>query len=284
MRLEDYDTSRRFEATVVSSERLNPGSPDEVREIMLEIRNPGFEVAAGQNIGVLAPGQKEFGQKHHFRLYSFADLAEETGGSVRFPICVRRCSYLDEYSGERYQGVASNYLCDRRAGDTLTVTGPYGMAFEVPGDPHASLILIGAGTGIAPFRAFLKHLYRMEPGFQGRVRLFHGGRTGLDLLYMNDQRDDFALYYDKETFEAIKVLTERAHWTDRIDWESALESRSEELWNLLSNEHTRVYLAGLESIRDELDAVFAGLAGSKEQWAGRKAGLEAEGRWIELLY
>jgi ferredoxin--NADP+ reductase len=164
------------------------------------------------------------------------------------------------------------------------LTGPYGQAFEVPEETDANLILIGAGTGIAPFRAFVNHLYRNVPEFKGHVRLFHGGRTGLDLLYMNDQRNDFAQYYDEDTFDAITALSARPHWSDAIDWSSAMESRGEELWKMLSDASTYVYIAGLESIRDELEAVFVKIAGSEEKWARRKAELQAGKRWIELLY
>ena len=84
--------------------------------------------------------------------------------------------------------------------------------------------------------------------------------------------------------EAIAALSERPHWSDAIDWDSALISRSEELWNMLSDVNTQVYVAGLEPIRDHLDEVFAKVAGSREKWDQRKAELEAGGRWIELLY
>lgn len=286
MRLQDYDISKQHTATVVSTERLTPATaPDEVREIVLDVAESGFNLNVGQNVGVLAPRRDHFGKDHHFRLYSVADVPErEPEGQLRFPLCVRRCSYIDQYNGELYQGIASNYLCDLKPGDTLTLTGPYGLAFQVPQDPNANLILIGAGTGIAPFRAFIKHLYQNVPEFKGRVRLFHGGRTGLDLLYMNDERNDFALYYDKDTFEAIATLSERPHWSDAIDWDSALISRGEELWSMLSDVNTQVYVAGLEPIRDHLDKVFAKVAGSREKWDRRKAELEAGGRWIELLY
>ncbi len=286
MKLQDYDTEKRYEAMVVSSKPIAPGSsPAEVREILLDVDGEDFNVAVGQNIGVLAPGQPEMGQEHHFRLYSIAGLPERRkNGHLRLPICVRRCTYIDEYSGEEYRGIASNYLCDRKVGDTITLTGPYGLAFEVPDDPEANLILIGAGTGIAPFRAFVKHLYQEESDFKGRILLFHGGRTGLDLLYQNEDVNDFALYYDRDTFEAVEALSHRPHWTDEIDWAGAMESRGEEIWELLANPHTRVYLAGLEEIRNGLDAFFAKLAGSPEKWARRKAELEAGKRWVELLY
>ena len=286
MKLQEYDTRKRYEAMVVKNVSITPSSsPEEVHELLLDVGADKFEVAVGQNIGILAPGQKEFGQEHHFRLYSIAGLPEKRkNGHIRIPICVRRCSYIDEYSGEEYKGVASNYLCDRRVSDIVTLTGPYGLPFDMPDDPDAALILIGAGTGIAPFRGFVKHLYREGSDFQGRIVLFHGGRTGLDLLYMNEDINDFAFYYDRKTFDAVKALSQRPHWSDKIDWAGAMKSRGQEIWELLANPHTRVYVAGLVSIRDELDAVFAKLAGSEEKWALRKAELEAGKRWIELLY
>ena len=284
MRLQDYDCATRIEASVASSVPLTPaGSPEEVREIVLDLATTDFFARPGQSIGVLAPGQ--FGQEHHFRLYTLADLPERTGDdSISIRICVRRCNYIDEYSGEEYQGVASNFLCDLRAGDTLTITGPYDAPFDIPDEQDATLILIGAGTGIAPFRAFVKHIYEDSPDSVDRLWLFHGGRTGLDLVYMNEERNDFGLYMQEETFEAITALSRRPHWTDAIDWQTAIESRGEELWNLLLDSKTYVYVAGLEPIRDELDRVFAQIAGSEKKWMRRKAELIAGGRWTELLY
>lgn len=286
MRLQDYDTSKQFTATVISTERITPDdSSEEVREIVMDVGGGEFSIQVGQNLGVLAPGGKSFGLEHHFRLYSVAGLPEkQPDGKVRLPLCVRRCDYIDDYNGERYKGVASNYLCDLKPGDDLIITGPYGLAFEVPDNLDATLILIGAGTGIAPFRGFIKHLYQHVPEYKGHIRLFHGGRTGLDLLYMNDVRNDFALYYDNETFEAITALSQRPHWSDAIDWHSALISRGEEIWTMLLEANTQVYVAGLESICAELDEVFAKVAGSKETWERRKAELKAGKRWVELVF
>ena len=286
MRLQDYDTKTRYQAKVLSSETITaPESEAEVREIWIEVESQDFDAGVGQNIGVLAPGQKEIGEEHRFRLYSVADLPQSTpDGHQRLSICVRRCSYIDEFSGEEYPGIASNYLCDLRPGESLTVTGPYGQAFEVPQVHDAALILICAGTGIAPFRAFVKHIYSSRPDFTGRIWLFHGGQTGLDLLYRNEEKDDFALYYDRDTFEAFDALSKRPGWTDKADWGTALHARGQELCDLLSDPKTYVYLAGLEKIRDELDDVLAEVAGSNQTWFNWKADLQAEGRWIELLY
>jgi ferredoxin--NADP+ reductase len=183
-----------------------------------------------------------------------------------------------------YKGVASNYLCDLLPGDSLSISGPFGIPFEVPDELDANLILIGSGTGIAPFRALVKHIYRDVPGWRGRIWLFYGARSGLDLLYMNDERDDFAQYYDEETFEAFKALSSRPTWTGRISWEGAIRERGEELWQMLGDVKTHVYVAGLEESLEELDAVFAGVAGSSERWQRRKAELMAGKRWVELVY
>ena len=286
-RLDDYDTDTSYMATVVSTERITPEqSEEEVRELILDVDRADLPYRVGQSIGVNAPGSTEFGQgQSHFRLYSVADLpGHGDSGKPQIKICVRRCSYIDSYSGEEYKGVASNYLCDLKPGDTLSISGPFGLAFQVPDQLDANLILIGSGTGIAPFRAFVKHLYREQTDWKGRVKLFYGAKSGLEMLYMNDKKNDFAQYYDEETFEAFQALSPRPNWADPIAWDQAIAERGEELWKLLGDPKTYVYLAGLEKMRDQLDAVFASLAGSDEAWARRKAELAAGRRWIELLY
>lgn len=285
MQLDELDLDTRFTATVVASERLTPASStDEIRELVLDVAAPEWTLEIGQSIAVIAPGQVEFGQRDHVRLYSVADLPERSeDGHPRIKIAVRRCHYVDDYSGERYPGIASNYLCDLRAGDALTVAGPFGLPFELPPREDANLILIATSTGIAPFRAFVRHLYE-HTDFAGQVRLFYGARSGLDSAYLNDERDDFAQYYDRETFEAFKALSPRPHWGDDIDWGATIRARAEELVAMLGEPKTYVYVAGLVAIRDALDDVLADLFGSEEAWARRKAEMVAGRRWVELLY
>jgi ferredoxin--NADP+ reductase len=286
MKLEDLEQQTRISATTLSNERMTSEDAEaEVREIVFEIDGGDFDFAPGQSIGIITPGPHDLGHDEHFRLYSIADIpGSGDSGKPRVTIAVRRVTYIDDYSGERFKGVSSNYLCDLKPGDRVTMTGPYGYAFEVPEDHGANLILIGAGTGIAPFRAFIKHIYRDIGDWTGKVRLFYGAHTGLELFYMNEERDDFALYYDEETFEAFSALSPRPNWTDPVAWDYCLEARSEEILDMLEQPNTYVYLAGLEPVRDELDKVFGQMVGSDERWARRRAELVAGGRWIELLY
>ena len=286
MNLDDYDKTERFDATILSSTRITADDADaEIREIVLEIDRAEFDYKPGQSIGVIVPGPHEMGHEHHFRLYSVADTPSRSeDGKPRITIAVRRCAYIDDFSGERYNGTASNYLCDRVEDDTVEITGPYGYAFEVPEDKDANLILIGAGTGIAPFRAFIKHIYKDIGDWRGKVRLFYGAQTGLELVYMNEHRDDFTQYYDEETFEAFKAVSPKPNWADPIAWDYCLEERSAEILAMLSDPKTYVYVAGLKEVREELDRVFADMMGSQERWQRRRAELVAGGRWTEVLY
>ncbi|MBF6472625.1 hypothetical protein IU428_12455 [Nocardia abscessus] len=78
-----------------------------------------------------------------------------------------------------YRGVATTYLADRIAiGETVKVFPQPNAAFGLPRDPAAALIMIGAGTGIAPFRGFLRD--RQLSGATGRNWLFFGARHRAD--------------------------------------------------------------------------------------------------------
>jgi ferredoxin--NADP+ reductase len=222
------------EAVLEESKRITPETTAEVRHLVLRVLDPAFQFVEGQSIGVVVPGPHPFGNPYHLRRYSIAnarnlpefirrlqgpqegrhssianarDLPEVEG--VRLDLLVRRCFYIDEVSGERYPGIASNFLCDARPGARITISGPYLSPFKVPLDSTANLLMIGTGTGIAPFRAFAQLIYERRGGWQGQVRLFYGGRTGLDLMYANDEQSDLANYYDEKSFKAFKALAQR---------------------------------------------------------------------------
>ena len=282
--LSDYDTSKRFTARIKKTKRLTPVDTDEIREIILEVSNPEFNIEINQSFGVLVETDGAFGTPLHHRLYSAADLPSRVKGKNQITMLVKRCTYVDEFSGELYNGVASHYLCDRKVNDEVTITGPFPLAFSVPEDRSANMIMIGMGTGIAPFRAFIKHIYQNVNDFHGRILLFYGAKSGLELLYLNEKDGDLTNYYDQETFEAVHAFSPRPIFDDPIIIDQVIEDRAEEILEMLSLLNTYVFVAGYEKISGVLDRTFANILGSEEQWKTRKAELIAGKKWAEVIY
>lgn len=281
----DSELGAVCEAVVKESSRITPENRDEVRKIRLQIDDPSFRFVEGQTIGVVVPGPHDFGNRYHMRRYSIASGREVNGGeAVEFDLLVRRCFYLDEVSGERYPGIASNYLCDAPPGKRITISGPYRSPFRIPQNSSANLLMIGTGTGVAPFRAFIQRIYRYQPDWQGKVRLFYGARTGMDLFYLNDEQDDLANYYDEKTFQAFKGLISKPLAADDQALRDPLEAHAAEAWELVQDRNTYVYLAGLGKVVETLDAVMAKAAGSEQRWLEAKEQLIKDDRWSELIY
>lgn len=286
MRLTDYDIKNPYLTTLVSSERITPIDWEaEVRHLVFRFVDRSFYYGEGQSIGVLAPGPHEFGNTHHLRLYSIASpRGGDDGRGDTFSICVRRCFSIDDISGERYPGRASNYLCDAAPGDLIEVTGPYGIQFQVPPHADANLLMVGVGTGIAPFRAFVKSIYQRHGGWKGKVRLFYGAKTGVEMLYLNQLRNDLALYYDQASFKAFEAVAPHPHYDDPPDLQRALVDNARETWDLIQDPKTHVYIAGLSSAERKFELAMEILAGSKEDWWDQKALMIASGRYSELIY
>jgi ferredoxin--NADP+ reductase len=282
--LSDLNTKTQYRAKVRKTKRLTPANTEEIREIMLEVEDPEFRCQVDQSFGVLVKHDSEFGNEYHHRLYSVADIPSRNDGKTQLTMLVKRCSYVDDFNGELYQGVASNYLCDRQLGDVITVTGPFELPFKIPADKNANLILIGMGTGIAPFRAFVKHIYADVKDWKGKIRLFYGAKSGLELLYLNDKDGDLTSYYDEATFEAFHALSPRPHWQDPISLDAAIEERAEEVLEMLSYSKTYIYIAGYEKVKENLNKAFINIMGSKEKWENRKAELIAGKKWAEVIY
>lgn len=286
MNLYEYDFSNLRLATVLATERITPSEdPVEVKHLILEVPDDRLDYVEGQSIAVLVPGPHDFGKPYHFRLYSIASPRRgEDGRADSFSICVRRCFYVDDISGERYPGLASNYLCDAEPGDPIQIAGPYGSRFTVPDDSASNLVMIGVGTGIAPFRAFIKHIYEERGGWQGQVRLFYGAKTGMELLYMNDIRKDLSLYYDEKSFKAFEAVSPRPHFDEPPDLERVLAENAQEIWELVQRPDTYVYIAGLSDAARNFRKAMTSVAGSPEVWQAEFEELVRSGRYAELLY
>lgn len=273
------------EAIIQTTRRITPESTAEVRQIVLRINSPALYFLEGQNIGVLTPGPHPYGNKTHHRYYTIANARESADGDgVELELLVRRCFYIDDVSGEEYPGEASNFLCNAQPGDKISLTGPHRSPFQIPADTTCNLLMLGTGTGIAPFRAFLRRIYDEQLQWNGKVRLFYGARTGTEMLYMNDLNQDLATYYDQATFQAIQSLSKGVLKDEGDALQSGVEANAVEIWNLLQDPKTYVYLSGLQKIAAAFDTCMARMAGSETQWQAFKQTLIEDQRWSELTY
>ncbi|KAL7255673.1 hypothetical protein ACSBR1_009743 [Camellia fascicularis] len=140
----------------------------------------------GQSIGVIADGVDKNGKPHKLRLYSIASSAlGDFGDSKTVSLCVKRLLYTND-QGEIVKGVCSNFLCDLKPGAEVKITGPVGKEMLMPKDPNATIIMLGTGTGIAPFRSFLWKMFFEKYDdykFNGLAWLFLGVPTSSSLLY-----------------------------------------------------------------------------------------------------
>ncbi len=112
------------------------------------------------------------------RLYSIASSRKAVGEAVHLTIATVRY----ESFGRSREGVASSYLADRSAGGTVPVFVHTAKHFRLPEDAATDVVMVGPGTGVAPFRAFLQE--RAATGGSGRNWLFFGEqRRASDFLY-----------------------------------------------------------------------------------------------------
>jgi len=113
------------------------------------------------------------------RAYSIASSRKEVGDEVHLAIVAVRY----ETHGRARSGVASVHVADRiRDGAKLRVRVKPNRHFRLPQDPATDIIMVGPGTGVAPFRAFVQERRAIEA--PGRSWLFFGDRHFLhDFLY-----------------------------------------------------------------------------------------------------
>jgi sulfite reductase (NADPH) flavoprotein alpha-component len=116
------------------------------------------------------------------RLYSISSSHNATPGKLSLTVdCVR---YV--INKRKRLGLASTFLAERiNAGDEIKVYVQKAHGFALPQDPKTPIIMVGPGTGIAPFRAFL--LDRRATGAQGKNWLFFGHqRSDCDFFYQEE--------------------------------------------------------------------------------------------------
>lgn len=121
------------------------------------------------------------------RLYSISSSPKAHPNEVHLTVSVVR--YVVD--GAAREGLCSTFLADRVGEQTLPVYIHRNSAFRLPADTAKPVIMVGPGTGIAPFRAFLEE--RRETG-----------ATGKNVLFFGEQRSACDFYYRDELERMVK--------------------------------------------------------------------------------
>ncbi|HEY7088688.1 MAG TPA: sulfite reductase subunit alpha [Tepidisphaeraceae bacterium] len=170
------------------------------------------------------------------RLYSISSSPKAHIDQVHLTVAAVR--YLNR-TGRRVTGVASTYLADRvRPGEKVRVFVHESKNFSLPEKHDVPIIMIGPGTGIAPFRAFLHE--RRALGARGRSWLFFGDqRASCDYLY-RDELDEF-----KRDGHLSKLDTAFSRDQDRkVYVQHRMAENAPELWKWIEGEGAHVYVCG----------------------------------------
>ena len=175
-----------------------------------------------------------------------------------------------------YRGVCSNYLASRREGETIHATLRETKAgFRLPEDASVPIIMIGPGTGLAPFRGFLQ---------ERAARQAKGATLGLAMLFFGCRHpDQDFLYADELKAFATSGITELYTAFSRADppktyVQHLVAAEKEKVWSLIE-QGAIVYVCG-DGSRMEPD-VKAALVAIYRERAGVDAAAGA--RWIEDL-
>ncbi|WP_435281951.1 diflavin oxidoreductase [Streptomyces koelreuteriae] len=186
-----------------------------------------------RDAGPAAPGLAEllpFLRPLQARQYSISSSPLAHPGSVHLTIASVRY--------DRYEGVASTYLADRVGADsTVGIYLQPNASFSVPADDDAPMVMIGPGTGIAPFRGFLHE--RAARGASGRNWLFFGDRN---------RETDFVYEDELTELQQRGVLTEldlafSRDQAEKVYVQTRMRERSRELYAWLE-EGAHVYVCG----------------------------------------
>jgi sulfite reductase (NADPH) flavoprotein alpha-component len=267
-RAHDLDESRMLQAMAEGYPGIGPDDPDllDLLESFPSARPPLSEL-----VSALDPLQP--------RLYSIASSPKQIAGEIHLTVAAVRY----EKRARRRTGVASTFLSDRTMpGEAVTVfvrpSDGFGLA-----PPDRPIIMIGPGTGIAPFRAFLQE--RQAIGARGRNWLFFGNpRRQTDFLF----EDELTAYCRDGLLTRLDTAFSRDQ-DDKIYVQHRLLEHAAELWAWLED-GAHLYVCGdAQRMARDVDRGLAYILGKEGRMnpAAAKAylaRLAAEGRYQKDVY
>lgn len=226
-------------------------SPNFIRHITFDVGGTPLEnnIRSGQSIGILAPGVDEKGKPHSLRLYSVASpTGGEDGHGKIYATTVKRVIDENWDTQELFTGVASNYFCSLKPGDTVKMTGPSGKRYLLPENPETyNYIFFATGTGIAPFRGMIMDL--VKAGSKNEIVMVFGCPYRTDLLYA----DYFnTLDADLPNFHYLKMISREEPRSDgsKPYVQSALTYNEDLLGPILRKDNTLIYICGLKGMEE----------------------------------
>lgn len=209
------------------------------------------------------------------RLYSVASSQAADPGEAHLLIgAVRWSSH-----GIARKGVTSTFFADRRkVGETARIYVKPNRHFRLPEDNARPIIMIGAGTGIAPYRGFIEQ--RSEDGASGDSWLFFGERNyTYDFLYQLEWQDHLA----SKALSRIDVAFSRDQPEKRYVQHRLWERRDEVQGWIADGAH--VYVCGDEKgMAKDVDATIVAILGGDDVGQTKLAELRKAGRYQRDVY
>ena len=288
-----YRPKTPYEGTVIENySLLKEGAIGRVNHITFDLKDsdPFLNYVEGQSIGIMPAGEDANGKPHKLRLYSIASTrhGDDFNGNT-VSLCVRQLQY--EKDGETINGVCSTYLCDIKPGDKVKITGPVGKEMLLPDEEDANIVMLATGTGIAPMRAYLRRMF--EPtekeknkwNFKGKAWLFMGAPKSANLLYEEDLQRYIA--ENPDNFKYTKAISREQQNTKggRMYIQDRVLESANELFNMIEDEKTHIYLCGLKGMEPGIDEAMTKAAEEKGlNWSELRPQLKKAGRWHVETY
>ncbi|KAL5716010.1 ferredoxin--NADP(+) reductase [Ranunculus cassubicifolius] len=283
-----------YTATIVSVERIvGPKAPGETCHIVID-HGGNVPYWEGQSFGIIPPGEnpKKPGAPQNVRLYSIAstrygDSFDGKTGSL----CVRRAVYYDPETGKEdpsKNGVCSNFLCNSKPGDKIQLTGPSGKIMLLPEeDPNATHIMIATGTGVAPYRGYLRRMFMENvPNYKfgGLAWLFLGVANTDSLLYDDEFSKYLKDYPDNFRFDRVLSREQTNKTGGKMYVQDKIEEYSDEVFKLLDN-GAHIYFCGLKGMMPGIQATLKRVAEQRgESWDEKLSLLKKNKQWHVEVY
>jgi ferredoxin--NADP+ reductase len=288
-----YRPNAPFVGKCISNEALvGEGGIGMVQHVKFDLSGGDLTYVEGQSIGIIADGTDAKGKPNKIRLYSIASTGHgDNLDDKTVSLCVRQLEYKNE-AGETIKGVCSTFICDIKPGDDVKITGPVGKEMLLPDEEDANVIMLGTGTGIAPFRAYLWRMFKenekaINPNYQfkGFAWLFFGIPTSPNILYKQELEEMQAQYPDNFRLTYAISREQQNSEGERMYIQHRVAEHADELWKMIQQEKTHTYICGLRGMEGGIDeALAAAAAKDGVTWSEYQREIKKAGRWHVETY